>query len=159
MTITVNLHPSWHHPSIFAALLALESPREVGDDADDLTTLLDGIDTPEPAPAVDVSKRSFSHPSPAPSPAPTPPAAPRSLPQAGRAPDRPTRAFDGAPTTGRQLYKWACDRKALPDVNAIGKQLNNPKRVTEWSDQEVATAYALLSGPPPGAYPTNGQAR
>jgi hypothetical protein len=99
VTITVNLHPSWHLPSIFAALAAIERPRQPGDDADDLAELLDGINDPEPQPA---PQPAVARPTPAPQPAP-PQAVPRSLPAAGRAPDRPARAFDGAPTTGRQL--------------------------------------------------------
>jgi hypothetical protein len=48
----------------------------------------------------------------------------------------------------------------LPDVNAIGRSCNYPKRVTDWEPEQVATAYAILSGPPPGAYGhANGQAR
>jgi hypothetical protein len=55
------------------------------------------------------------------------------------------------PTTGRGLYRWACDRKALPQVNAIGKQLNYGRRVCDWSDAEAATAYALLTAEPAAA--------
>jgi hypothetical protein len=46
-----------------------------------------------------------------------------------------------------ETYKWACDRKALPAVNRAGKQLNFPRRVTDWDDQQVASAYAILSEP------------
>jgi hypothetical protein len=75
MTITVNLHPSWHLPSVFAALAALETPRAPGDD---LSELLDGIDTPEPA----LAAPAVAQPSPA--PAAARPAARRSGTAAGR---------------------------------------------------------------------------
>jgi hypothetical protein len=164
MRLEIAIHDSWasvpHALSrLLVSLAALEKPRQPGDDGEDLAELLAGMDEPELAPAPAMPRAPAPARPPAPQPATTP-AAPGALPPAGRAPDRPARAFDGAPTTGRQLYKWACDRKALPDVNAIGKQLNYSRRVTEWSDQEVATAYALLSGPPPGAYGhANGTAR
>jgi hypothetical protein len=166
MTFTIHIHDSWAAipvalSRVLLAVAALERPRQPGDDGDDLTELLAGMDEPEPAPVAPAPARPAPAPTPRPAPQPAPPpAAPRSLPQAGREPDRPARAFDGAPATGRQLYKWACDRKALPDVNAIGRSCNYPKRVTDWEPEQVATAYALLSGPPPGAYGhANGQAR
>jgi hypothetical protein len=58
------------------------------------------------------------------------------------------------------LYRWACDNKALPRINAIGKSFNYPRRVTEWSNDQVAAAYRILTEPAPGAYTsTNGTAR
>jgi hypothetical protein len=87
-----------------------------------LAQLLDGIDGPEPAPA------------PAASPAtPKPPAA---------------RPFDGVPQSGPAMYRWACGRKALPEVNRIGKSFGYPKRVTDWEPSQVAAAYAILTAEP-----------
>jgi hypothetical protein len=140
MTITLNIDDSWAaHPGplsrILAHVAALEGPapwtppaaREPGqDDAEDLGQLLDGIDAPEPAPA---AKPAVSKPS---APA-TPPAAKR---------------LDGIPTTGKSLYRWACDRKSLPKVNAIGKGHSYPKLVSDWSDEQVATAYRELTSQP-----------
>jgi hypothetical protein len=140
MTITVNIHDSWAAiphglARVLAALAALEKPRQPGDDGDDLTELLDGLldDTPAPAaPAV-------ARPSPAPAPAATPSAM----------------EWDGVPRTGRGLYKWACNAKCLPRVNAIGKSFHYPKLVSDWADHEVAAAYAILTAEPAA----NGAAR
>jgi hypothetical protein len=127
MTITVNIHPSWHLPSIFAALAARESPRAPGDD---LSELLDGIDTPEPA----------LQPAPA-RPAPQPSAATPPAP----------RRFDGPPTSGQSMYKWACQAKCLPRVNAIGKARGWHKLVTQWDAFQVAEAYRELTAAEPVA--------
>ena len=132
MTITLNIHDSWAAipvalSRILAGLAALERPRQPGDDGDDLAELLDGIDDPEPAPAAPAPAR----PSPVPAAA-TPPA----------------REWDGVPRTGRGLYKWACDRKALPKINAIGKLHGYARRITDWADHEVAVAYAILTAEP-----------
>jgi hypothetical protein len=132
--ITIDLDPSWAAvphavPRLLAAAAALERPRAPGDDADDLTTLLDGLlDTPEPQPA---PQPAVPRPSPAPSPA-TPPA----------------REWDGVPRTGKGLYKWACNAKCLPKVSAIGKSFNYPKLVSDWTDDQVAAAYAVLTTEP-----------
>src|SRR5262249_38945949 len=88
---------------------------EPGLDGEDLGALLDGIDAPEPAAA------------PTPQPAP-----------------RPTPAFE-APRTGQGLYKWACNAKCLPRVNALGKRHGWPRLVTQWSADPVADAYAKLT--------------
>jgi hypothetical protein len=153
MNLTIDIHDSWAaHPGplsrLLAHLAALEAPapwtppatREPGcddDDAASLARLLDGIDSPEPAPAATPAAAT-------PRTSTTPPAA------------RPSaKPFEGIPTTGRQMYRWACDRKALPEVNRVGKSLNYPRRVTDWSDAEVATAYALLTAEP--AATRNGQ--
>jgi hypothetical protein len=130
MTITVNLHPSWHLPSVFAALAALESPRAPGDD---LSELLDGIDAPEPQPA--------------PSPATRPAAQP--------APRQTAQPFDGAPVTGPQLYKWACNHKALPTVNRLAKTHGFGHRVVDLTPEEVAILYRDLTAEPAA----NGAAR
>jgi hypothetical protein len=53
------------------------------------------------------------------------------------------------PRTGKGLYRWACDRKALPRVNAIGKSFNYPKLVSDWEPTQVAAAYAILAAQPP----------
>ena len=138
MDITIRIHNSWSTAvphalaRVLAGLAALEQPRQPGDDAEDLALLLDGIDTPELAPA----------------PAALPAATPRPLPPAGREPDRPRAPFDGTPATGRSLYRWACDHKALPRVNAIGKSFNYPRRVTDWEPSQVAAAYAILTSEP-----------
>jgi hypothetical protein len=143
MTLTLVIHDSWRaHPGPLSRLLAhlhaLEAPapwtppvtREPGQDEDesaDLARLLEGIDTPEPAPAAPAPAR------PAPAPQPATPLA---------------REWDGVPKTGRGLYKWACERKALPAVNRVGASFNYPKRVSDWSDDQVAAAYAILTSEP-----------
>jgi hypothetical protein len=138
MTITIHIDPSWaaYGPlsRILAGLAALERPREAGDDADDLSTLLDGL-LDEPAP----------------SPAPAAPLAPR--PANGRPSARP---FEGTPTSGQGLYKWACDRKVLPRVNTLGRRLGYPKLVTHWDAEQVAAAYRELTTAEPAA---NGRPR
>jgi hypothetical protein len=48
--------------------------------------------------------------------------------------------FQGTPQTGQSLYRWACDRKMLPRVNALGKQKSFPKLVTHWDADQVATS-------------------
>jgi hypothetical protein len=130
MTITLNIDPSWTTiphalARILTTLAALEHPREPGDDLSDLGELLDGINDPEPAPAAPAPAR----PAPAASPA-TPPAA---------------RRFDGEPTSGQSLYKWACNAKCLPRVNAIGKARGWHKLVTHWDASQVAEAYRELT--------------
>jgi hypothetical protein len=55
--------------------------------------------------------------------------------------------WDGTPRTGRSLYRWACDRKALPDVNRIGKAHGYAKRITDWEPSQVAAAYRILTEP------------
>jgi hypothetical protein len=143
LDIVIRIHESWstavpHALSrILAGLAALERERAPGEDLDDLSQLLDGIDSPEPAPAATPSAT---------------PARPPATPPAARPSAKP---FEGIPATGSQMYRWACDRKALPDVNRIGKSLNYARRVTDWTDAEVATAYALLTAEPAA----NGQAR
>jgi hypothetical protein len=134
MTITIHIHDSWASvpvalSRVLLAAAALERPRQPGDDGDDLAELLDGIDTPEPAPAAPAPVP--SRPAPAPSPA-TPPA----------------REWDGVPKTGRGLYKWACDRKALPAVNRVGASFGYPRKVTDWEPSQVAAAYAVLTTEP-----------
>jgi hypothetical protein len=146
MTITLNIDPSWAAvpvalSRVLLALTALEQPRQPGDDGDDLAELLDGIDTPEPAPAA-----SPAPPAPAPMPRPSP------APAAATPP--PGKDWDGTPRTGRSLYRWACDRKALPDVNRVGKAHGYPKRITDWEPGQVAAAYAILTSEPAA----NGQA-
>ena len=125
MQLTITIHDSWATipvalSRVLLALGALEKPRQPGDDGEGLTELLAGLeDDPEPAPAA----------SPA---ASTPPA----------------REWDGVPKTGRGLYKWACDRKALPDVNRVGKSFGYPRRVTDWEPSQVAAAFAILTAEP-----------
>jgi hypothetical protein len=133
MTITLTIDPSWAAvpvalSRVLLALTALERPRQPGDDGDDLTELLAGMDDPEPAPAS--------------SPAPT-------------APAPAAKEWDGVPRSGKGLYKWATTRKALPAVNRIGKQFNYPRLVSDWSDDQVAAAYRILTAEPA----QNGKAR
>jgi hypothetical protein len=104
MKLNLTIHDSWAAvpvalSRVLLALTALERPRQPGDDGDDLTELLAGMD---------------DEPSPAPSPA-TPPA---------------PRRFDGEPTSGQSLYKYACQAKCLPRVNAYGKARGWHKLVT-----------------------------
>jgi hypothetical protein len=90
MVINLTVHESWTTiphalARILTSLAALERPREPGEDLDDLTELLAGMDdTPEPAPGAPAPAK----PSPAPAAA-TPPA----------------REWDGTPRTGKDLYK------------------------------------------------------
>ena len=135
MNVAIHIHDSWAAipvalSRILAGLAALERPREPGEDLDDLSELLSGMDDPEPQPA-------------APAPAPARPA-----PQPSPASTPPAREWDGVPKTGRGLYKWACDRKALPDVNRVGKSFGYPRRVTDWEPSQVAAAYAVLTTEP-----------
>jgi hypothetical protein len=140
MTITLTIHDSWGaHPGplsrLLAHLAALEAPapwtppvaREPGqdDEDNDLTELLAGMDAPEPSPA--------------------PAAAPTPKPANGRPSARP---FDGVPTSGQSLYKWACNAKCLPRVNALGKARGWHKLVTHWDADQVAAAYRELTAEP-----------
>jgi hypothetical protein len=150
MILTIHVDPSWLvHAEALGRILdhvrALEAPapyaprpvREPGQDdtGDDLAELLAGMDD-------------ASEPSPAPSPAPPASAkAPRPSP-APAAATPPARDWDGTPRTGRSLYRWACDRKALPDVNRVGKAHGYPKRITDWEPGQVAAAYAILTSEP-----------
>src|SRR5262245_28495391 len=107
MQVTISLHSSWTTiphalARILASLAALERTPEPGEDLDDLSELLAGMNDPEPQPA---PQPVVSRPSPAPAAA-TPPA---------------PRRFDGEPTSGQSMYKWACQARCLPRVNAIGK--------------------------------------
>jgi hypothetical protein len=135
MTITITLDPSWlAHPRALRRMLdhcrSLEtvapwtpSTREPGDD-DDLATLLDGIDAAElvqAPPAV---------------PAPAPPPKPR-----------PATSATSTPTNGKGLYRWACDRKCLPEVNRAGKARGFPKMVSDWTTSDVATVFEELTRP------------
>jgi hypothetical protein len=133
MTITLLIHDSWATipvalSRVLIALKALEQPRQPGDDGEDLAELLGGIDDLEPAPAAPAPAR------PAPAPAP--------------ATATPVREWDGVPKTGRGLYKWACDRKALPAVNRVGASFGYPRKVTDWEPSQVAAAYAVLTTEP-----------
>jgi hypothetical protein len=140
MTLTVYIHESWlERPAALAeflgrvralersaaAILAPTPPpaREPGDDdGDDLGELLSGMSDPEPAP-----------PPAAPAPAPAP---------------KPAAPFNGMPRSGRELYKIACDRKALPIVNRIGKAHGWPRLVTDWTPEQAAIGYRELTGTP-----------
>jgi len=134
LVINLTVHESWTAvphalARILAALTALEKPRQVGDDGDDLTELLDGLldDTPAPAaPAV-------ARPSPAPQPAATPPAA---------------RRFDGPPQSGQALYKFCCQTDTLKRANQFGRARGWPKMLTHWDAFQVAEAYRELTAEP-----------
>jgi hypothetical protein len=142
MTITIHIHDSLASipvalSRILLAAAALEKPRQPGDDGEDLAELLDGIDAPEPAPAAPAPAR------PAPQPSPATPLAPR--------------RFDGEPVSGQSLYKWACQAKCLPRVNALGKARGWHKLVTHWDASQVAEAYATLTAEPAANGQANGQ--
>jgi hypothetical protein len=92
------------------------------------------MDDPEPAAQPAVARPTTTSPAPQPSPAASTPPAPR--------------RFDGPPTSGKSLYRWACNAKCLPKVNALGKLHGYPKLVSEWADHEVAAAYAILTAEP-----------
>jgi hypothetical protein len=146
VNITVHIHDSWvaavpHGLArVLTGLAALERPREPGEDLDDLTELLSGLDEPEAsAPPVPPAAALARPPAPQPSPA-----------------TLPAREWDGVPRTGPALYRWSCNRKALPDVNRVGKSFGYPKKVVDWSDDQVAAAYAVLTSEPAAV---NGQAR
>jgi hypothetical protein len=135
MRFEVAIHDSWasvpHALSrLLVALAVLEKPRQPGDDGEDLTELLSGMDDPEPQPA------------PQPSAAPPRPPAPTTA----TPPDKPS--FDGTPRTGKSLYRFGCDHKLLPRINAIGKSFNYPKLVSDWEPSQVAAAYAILTSEP-----------
>jgi hypothetical protein len=141
MQLTITIHDSWAAipvalSRLLIALRALERPRQPGDDGEDLAELLAGMDDPEPAPA-------------APFPAPTAngPAPARPAPQPVATPPAPRR-FDGPPTTGQSLYKFACQAKVLPKVNAYGKARGWHKLVTHWDASQVAEAYRKLTAEP-----------
>jgi hypothetical protein len=138
LRLEIALHSSWTSvpgalSRVLVALHALEQPRQPGDDGDDLTELLSGMDDAPEASA----------------PAATPTAPPRP-PAVSRPPATPPAAtdWDGTPRTGRSLYRWACDRKALPEVNRVGKSFGYPKRITDWEPTQVAAAYAVLTSEP-----------
>jgi hypothetical protein len=146
MTITIIVDSSWlSHPGPLGRILdhvrALEQPapwtppavREPGqddDDSADLARLLDGMDEPE-------LPQAAAKPSPAP-------------PAAAAVPARPpaARPFDGVPATGRQLYRWAIDRKILPKVNAAGKKYGYGRLVSDWGDDQAVAIYRELTAEP-----------
>jgi hypothetical protein len=141
MQLTITIHDSWAAiPAALSRLLvglaALEKPRQPGDDGDDLSELLAGMDDPEPEPAAP----------------PRPPAPTPATPPAARPADRPRSPspWDGPPQTGAALYRWATRSGTLRQINAIGKARHWPKMITEWDPGMVAAAYAeLVPGPQP----------
>jgi hypothetical protein len=182
MELTIRIDPSWlAHAEPLGRLLghlrALEGPapyappppaREPGcdddsvagdDQGDDLGALLDGLEGPEPAAVTTPPPALVSMPGTGVAPqisgsAPPPRASASATPPRASAP-----AWDGmTPRTGRELYKVACDRKALPAVNRIGKAHGWPKLVTDWTPEQAAAAYReLTEGPASPA--TNGRPR
>jgi hypothetical protein len=141
MTLTITIDPTWlAHPEPLGRILdqirAVEHPapwtppatRAPGQDDDDLAVFLDGIDEPAAAPAV------ASRPSER---------------------IRPPAHATAPPATGKALYRWACDRKALPEVNRIGKAHGFPRMVSDWTPSDVAVAYNELTKPKPAV---NGRA-
>jgi hypothetical protein len=143
MILNIHVHPSWFaHPEALGRILerisALEtaapwSPptiREPGQD-DDLAELLNGME-PAICPATPASRPIATN-----APAPTVPTA--------------TKPFDGIPGTGQGLYRWACDAKMLPKVNAAGKARGYHRLVTHWDADQVAVIYRLLTGTPAAA--------
>jgi hypothetical protein len=142
VTLTITIDPTWlAHPEPLGRILdqikALESAapwtppptRQPGDDEDeDLATFLDGLDAPELPP-----------------------------PQPARVvPSRPASSADSTPSTGKALYKWACNGKCLPELNALGKRHGFPRLVSDWSPSDVATVFDELTRPPATA---NGNGR
>ena len=141
MNITIHIHDSWAAipvalSRLLVALAALERPRQPGDDGDDLAELLAGMDDPAPAPAARLAPAPAARLSPASAPAPAP-----ATPSAAQ-------EWDGVPRTGKGLYRFACNAKCLPRVNAIGKSFNYPKLVSDWEPEQVAAAYAILTTEP-----------
>jgi hypothetical protein len=52
------------------------------------------------------------------------------------------------------MYKWACQAKCLPRVNAIGKAKGWHKLVTHWDAEQVREAYhELTTEPTPNGRP------
>jgi hypothetical protein len=51
------------------------------------------------------------------------------------------------------LYKFACNGKCLPEINAVGKARGFPRLVSDWTEEQVAAALAELTTA------DNGQAR
>jgi hypothetical protein len=184
LTLTITIDPTWLKlPAELGRLLdhldALQHPapwspppaREpgcdddsvAGDDlGDDLGALLEGLEGPEPA--------AVTPPPPASKPMPgtgvapqisgstPPPRASTSAPAPTSEPRASAAAWDGTtPRTGRELYKVACDRKALPIVNRIGKAHGWPRLVTDWTPEQAAAAYRELTEGP--AVPANGRLR
>jgi hypothetical protein len=58
-----------------------------------------------------------------------------------------------AQTLTCSLYKWACQAKCLPRVNAIGKARGWYKLVTHWTEDQVREAYHALTEPAPNGRP------
>jgi hypothetical protein len=159
MTITLTIHRSWQGHAILTRLHALEEPRTAGDDADDLGELFNGIDAPAPAPPPalvsmpDPTIAAAIAGSQAPPRASTSAPAPTSEPRA----PAPAPPWCGPPQSGQALYRWACNAKILPRVNAIGKARGWHRLVTHWDADQVAIAYRELTEGP--AVPANGRPR
>jgi hypothetical protein len=138
-----------------------------GDDqGDDLGVLLDGLEGPEPAAVTTPPPASKPMPGTGVAPqisgsAPPPRAstsapAPTSEPRAPAAVPAPP--WCGPPQSGQALYRWACNAKILPRVNAIGKARGWHRLVTHWDADQVAAAFTELTEGP--AVPTaNGRPR
>jgi hypothetical protein len=92
---------------------------------------------------------------------PEPAAAPQPAgrPSPAAAPPPAGRPFDGIPTTGQALYRFACNAKVLPKINAIGKARGYPKLVTHWDEQQVSAAYRELTAAEPSANGTGSTRR
>jgi len=148
MTITLVLHDSWVASSALAELLVrvrmLEAPAPAvtktvpppGDDG--LAELVAGMEGDSADGVCQI-----------PEPAPTTPWKPAlATPETRRPPATPV--YDGVPRTGRSLYKWACSKKVLPQVNAWGKEHGCPRLVSDWSEAMVAGVYTELAATPAG---------
>jgi hypothetical protein len=146
MIFRFRVHESWTTvphalARILTTLAALERPRQPGDDGEDLSELLDGMDDPEPQPAAVAV------------PAPHPAVSPAIRPAVATAtpPARVAKPFDGIPTTGRSFYRWCTSTKQLPRANAIGKREGWPRLVSDWEPDMVSLAYGELTALQPSA--------
>jgi hypothetical protein len=183
MELTIRIDPSWlAHAKPLGRILdhirALEGPapyappppaREpgcdddivAGDDlGDDLGALLDGLEGPEPAAVTTPPPALVSMPgtgvAAAISGSQAPPAA-TSAPKPAPAPAPPRPPWTGPPATGQARYRWACNAKILPRLNAIGKARGWHRLVTHWEPDQVVAAYRELTEGP--AVPANGRPR
>jgi hypothetical protein len=151
MTLTLTIDNSWlGRPDVLARILlhvrtlesvapmpAVRTPGDDDGDGDELAALLAGMDEPPAA-------------------LPVRPSAPPAVKPSAPAPTMTV------PTTGQGLYKWLIANRALPRATALGKARGYPRMLTEYSPDQVAAAYAELTGPPAAAAPAvngNGNGR
>jgi hypothetical protein len=162
MLIVCNIHDSWlaspaavaefvrrahtmERPSVAltpppAAAVRPTAPAAA---AEDLRELLSGMDDDAPPVQATPSVATQS----------TPPWTPPLATPASRRPPA-TPQYDGIPVSGQNLYRFACDRKILPKVNAMGRARGFNRLVTHWTVDQVAVVFAELTAP---AAPVNGR--